>query len=301
MAARQILPVPVFSSAAQMPSASGTWRSPAAESGLACPLGYGAHASGAYATQPSLHAASASLPVHDASLDGIDQEYVLISTRQLAATLPSAFTLAHAAGVRCGGGGSAPRSASPVSLEEASLRQAAVDQSQMELAAQLARAAALADLAQESAGGGLMAYGESFTPVEALALHVKALATMQQCLATLQEQEPTSPLPQTPSQTPLLAALQQPPGAASGEVDARLHAIRVRFGELLQSAERIRSSLRTPRPQPAPRADIGPAPAHRPCIARRRHGLGPLQQPSDGVRRGDAVPTRPGHGARGGC
>ena len=133
-----------------------------------------------------------------------------------------------------------------------------------------------------------MTYGESFTPVEALALHVKALATMQQCLATLQEQEPTSPLPQTPSHTPLLAALQQPPGAASGEVDARLQAIRVRFGELLQSAERIRNSLRTPRPEPATRADISPRHlctfAHRLSMARRRHGLGQLQQPSDGVR-----------------
>ena len=254
MPARQILPVPVFS-AAQMPSASG--KSPAADAGPACPMGYGAHASAACAARPSLPASA--LPVHDASLDGIDQEYVLISTRQLAATLPSASTLAHAAGVRCGGTDATPGSVSPVSLEEAAQRQAAVDQSQLELAAQLARAAALADLAQESADGGPMTYGESFTPVEALALHVKALATMQQCLATLQEQEPTSPLPQTPSQTPLLAALQQPPGAASGEVDARLQAIRVRFGELLQSAERIRNSLRAPRPNPAIRADVSPS------------------------------------------
>jgi len=253
MAARQILPVPVFS-ASQMSSASG--KSPVTDAGPACPIGYGAHASAAYVTRPSLPASA--LPVHDASLDGIDQEYVLISTRQLAATLPSASTLAQAAGVRCGGSYGTPGSVSPVSLEEVSQRQAAIDQSQLELAAQLARAAALADLAQESADGGPMTYGESFTPVEALALHVKALATMQQCLATLQEQEPTSPLPQTPSQTPLLAALQQLPGAASGGVDARLQAIRVRFGELLQSAERIRNSLRTPRPEPATRADPSP-------------------------------------------
>ena len=99
-------------------------------------------------------------------------------------------------------------------------------------------AAALADLAQESAEGGPRAYGEAFTAVQSLALHVKALAALQLCLDALLSQPPPPPPPPQP------AASLPPELPPPCEADARLEAVRLRFAELLASAERIRTMLR---------------------------------------------------------
>merc|ERR1740130_1348251 len=116
LASRQMVPVPVpVELLTSRASASGSG-SGSAGAAPACPIGYGAHASAAYASHASLPPYGYQpLPIHDASLDGIDQEYVLISTRTLAATLPPATAaLAPAPGGSGGGGGEAwPGEASP--------------------------------------------------------------------------------------------------------------------------------------------------------------------------------------------
>jgi len=96
---------------------------------------------------------------------------------------------------------------------------------------QLERALAVVALARTCTDGSAAARGVSFTTVEALALHVKALDLMQRCMLAQQQQQPQ------------LLALA---GAAVDPTSLPPHfeALRESFGELLLNAERIREQLR---------------------------------------------------------
>lgn len=91
------------------------------------------------------------------------------------------------------------------------------------------RAFAVAELAQQSADGGLAPHGESFSMVESLALHVKALDLTQQALH----------LAQADKQADAIVLVN-----AIHPTNTHADVLRARFATLLESAEWIREQLR---------------------------------------------------------
>jgi hypothetical protein len=94
------------------------------------------------------------------------------------------------------------------------------------------RAFAVAELAQQSADGGLAPHGESFSVVESLALHVKALDLTQQALQLAQADTQGDAVV-------IVGGMQQ--------ADTHADVLRARFATLLESAEWIREQLRCER------------------------------------------------------
>ena len=105
--------------------------------------------------------------------------------------------------------------------------EAAFMQGLLELAALLARGGAIAELAALSVDG--MAHGESLTPVEALALHVKALEVMSSGIEV----------------STRLAAIRPPPRLAPAVSEALSQAeqLKARVVPLLRSAEACRTVI----------------------------------------------------------
>jgi len=91
------------------------------------------------------------------------------------------------------------------------------------------RAFAVAELAQQSAEGGLAPHGESFSMVESLALHVKALDLTQQAMQLAQADKQDDPIVVV---------------GAINEANSHADVLRARFATLLESAEWIREQLR---------------------------------------------------------
>ena len=179
--------------------------------------------------------------VQDSSLDGLDNEYVLVTTNSN--TNPNVrrsvggecsrssgnMTCATSSNARPSphGSDSAKQPTSTISVK-------ATPASEKEVSHGLlaARAFAVAELAELALQGGIGLHGEAFTPVEAFALHVKALDLIRNAMR--QHQPHTAPV--TVSQNSAFAA------SSSEEV---VNELRTRFSSLLLNAEHIRARLRS--------------------------------------------------------
>ena len=166
---------------------------------------------------------------HAESLNGSDSDYVLVTGQapSAAASAPHATPPSVVAPLAAQVGASGALASAEMDVEEAA--EASYMQGLLELANLLARGGAIADLAALSADG--LAHGELLTPVEALALHVKALDLMSHSIS-LAEQV-------------VAAAASTPPrlAPAAAEAISQAQALRARGGGLLRSAEGVRAAL----------------------------------------------------------
>ena len=262
-APRQVVAVPVRAAGGAPPPSIGAAALPGAPHPSAAPSQHTSRAPSACGTPGSTHpspahpspldsqisaphaphAPSMAVPsglMHDESLNGSDSDYVLVSAAgspapvrtappPTVAALPAgappllASTAAAAADALVGAPSHEPAEAAVEAAEAAYMH------GLLELANLLARGGAIADLAHLSADG--MAHGEPLSPVESLALHVKALDLMSRGIS-LAEQVAAAADTMPPRLAP-----------AVSEAISQAEALRARGSGLLRSAEGVRSTL----------------------------------------------------------
>ena len=176
------------------------------------------------------HGASAAVagesPTNAESLNGSDSDFVWVGQRAVSPTnqptMPSELSQQQYAANQ-------QASAEAAAAAAAEAEEAAYLRGLLDLANLLARGGAIADLAALSADG--MAHGESLSPVEALALHVKALDLMSNGIKLAEQVAAAASL--TPPRL-------QP---AAAEAIAQAEALRARGSGLLRSAEGVRQQI----------------------------------------------------------